>query len=187
MTDSSPEIQRERAASCFPVTKDAVDQALAKISENPDRVAVETGALLQADNPDLNLMLMSLLQTGPRNMDQGPVIEGALWTYRILNEQAELNGKRVPHVSRDVCTAHLHDVLETVKMQTSKDPNVNFGDLVTDKVKDAIKEEPYLQEALNELTKYRGMKSLFYQGVSNVLFPIKKSLESIELRRKLNF
>jgi len=171
---------------CFPVTKEAADRALTGIAENPDRVMVEEGAVMQVENPELNLILMALGQSGQTGMgiNMGVFSEGALWTYRILRSQAELNGKALPKISEELARVTVQDQINSLREFEGKAPRGGFAPFIEEKMKEISSEEPELGRAIGELTKYRAGKIAFYNGAINVYLPIKKALRSAELGRK---
>ena len=171
---------------CFPVTKEAVDRALSGIAENPDRVMVEEGAVMQVENPELNLILMSLGQSFQTGMGINMVIfsEGALWTYRILRTQADLAGKALPKISEELARVTVQDQINSIREFEGKSPRGDFEQFIEGTMKEISSQEPELGKAVGELTKYRAGKISFYHGVVNVYLPIKKALRSAELDRK---
>lgn len=178
---STPEIPKE--TTVFPITKESADRTLSEIAEDPDRVLVEEGAILAMSNPDLNF----LVGVGVRaNQAVEPIyIEGALWTHRILRQQAEARGTRLPRINRDLANAYLADRVEELKHQIELSPDSRTGDIAIRHFQELVKEEPELGTALNELFKYRAGKPHLYGGVVNVYIPISNAIKGRQLGKSL--
>jgi hypothetical protein len=174
--------ERGREQSSFPLTKEAVDRGLTEIAENPDRVVIEEGELMQIQNPELNSGLMSVLNTFP--VERGKFTEGALYTYRLLRKQADMRGERIPIVSNDIWTTHIHDQIEAIRTVGREDPNAGMFESSRQQMETISEQDPEFGRAIKEITKYSPRKDHFFHGVVNTYLPVRKALEAQELERK---
>lgn len=126
--------------------------------------------------------MQKLIQT--LKPDEGIFTEGALWTYKLLREQAEILGERVPIVSLEIWQAHMHDQIEATRKSAIKDPNAGKYDHAKHQVEEISARDPEFGRALKILTNYRVGHGHFYAGVINTYLPIKKTSESEQLEKR---
>lgn len=166
---------------CFPVTKEAVDKSLSSIAENPEGAHVEESFVMQFENPGLEYWLARELHDSP-NYGTEPMTcaEGVVFTYRVLREQANLNGKVLPKISNEIYGVYIQDQIEFIK----EHPKGDLYLFAEEKMKEISNHEPEFARAVNEATEYTAAKTAFYLGVVSVYLPIKIALRSAELDRK---
>lgn len=179
--DSTPEIPKEITA--FPVTKEACERVISEIGDNADRVMMEEGTILASGNPELHFLIDTNIKANQANAPT--LIEGALWTHRMLRAQAEMRGTGLPKISRDLSMTYLTDQLEELKQMQLTLPDSGPSALVTKQVEQMTIEEPELAKGLKELFKYRAGKSHLYVGVVSVYVPLSKAIRGRQLGKSL--
>lgn len=169
--------------SILPVSREAVDEALAEISYAPQEALVEEQALMERQNP----FLAGDINTFAGKLDKAnywDYLEGAHWTYRILRKQAEMCGRQLPQIS--------HTQLSTLyrnHIQRSNEEEQNKRKepvLLSEKFKKIAGQDREFLRAMGEFTKYSVAPLAFYLGVTDVYKPIKDALNIAELTRMFN-
>lgn len=168
-----------RESACFPVTKEAVDAALGAIAENPDRMLVQEGALLQVENPELNQGLLAAA-AGLR-VDRGNFSEGAVFTHRILRQQAEMRGEQMPVVTDAGWHAHMQGQIDEMN---AGDPHITIDARAIQKMQEIGAKDPEFGKAVDDLTKYRAGKPSFYNGVIHTYLPLKHAAEGQAMEKQ---
>ncbi|MBI2196111.1 hypothetical protein HYU45_00685 [Candidatus Daviesbacteria bacterium] len=175
--EAKPEAIKE--SSPLPVSKEAAEQALREIAQDPLKALKEERDILQNQNPVLSQALDTRYRTSP--IEQLPYSQGALFTYRILRRQAELNGINLPRVSSDATIIYVEDRIKELKSGNIDQTKAGYNRKLVERV---IAEEPELGNAIKEMTKYNPTKEIFYNGAADVYFLIKRTLEAKELGKR---
>ena len=179
MAEGQIKTEPSKEPSCLPVTKDAVQRALREIADDPTRVMLEESEIL-ARNPELQSLIFASIKT--YGVHEGPFLEGALFTHRIIRTQAD-----IPIVSTQDKAIYLKDSIDDLESINKTDPKGTMDALVTNRAKQLGQEDPELDRGLQELFKYRDGKTHLYAGAIATYFPIKQIVQGIELARKLGF
>jgi hypothetical protein len=186
---ATPErVESSKDATCFPVTKEAVDKTLSKIAEDPVKVTIEDSTLLQIENPELNLGLMSIRSVFKSHCSEESFSEGAVWTYKILKEQAMLRGKKVPKVSKTIINTHMQDEMAFItNLMHKKAPSTRgIFEGTWLRMEEISQKDMEFGKAIKELVKYRTDKDGFYHGVISTYLPFKRMEEAQKLENKFN-
>jgi len=187
MTDGTvnPELSKTPETSkLFPLTTQSVERSLTRISEDPESAFMNESKAMGLGNPTLSLGLKILIQT--LKPDEGTFTEGALWTHKLLREQAEMLGEKVPVMSPEIWRAHMHDQMEATRKSAIKNPNAGKYDHTIQQIEEISAQDPEFGKALKILTKYRAGQEHFYAGAINTYLPIKKASESERLKKQFN-
>ena len=176
MSEPTSEIPQD--FDILPLTKESAEIALSEIAADPMKAVVEEGALIQANNPHLNLLLHTRIKVGIKN--QFDFIEGALFTHKILRTQAERGGGKLPVISPDLQHTYLVDAVDRV----SNRPSLSISQDWSEQIVSLRTEEPELGKVLEEITRYRPNKEDFNFGATEVYFIIRKALISKRLGKE---
>lgn len=161
--------------SCFPVTQEIVDRALAEIAADPNQAINNEGSYIQNNSPGLERIVWQWVDvaldpegTGKRGYE---FIEGASWSHLILRRQAEERGLVVPHIREELSGAFLRseqDLLQS-EHQGEFQPREEFtrrGSLMAE-------EEPELGRAIEDIARYRIEGPDIWGGAATAYFAIK--------------
>ncbi len=173
-------MQNLEGKSFLPVTEKAVNQALMEISFDPDAAIILEAGIIERQNPELNLTLNMRLQDVTNSKTY---IEGALFTHAILRWQANLNGTSLPRVTAPVATQYERDRIRDIQRT---DVNMSIEEEWEILKNRMFKQEPNLQRAVEELTKYRPGRIDFFGASAEVYLLLKATQETQDLRRKLS-
>ena len=147
MPEDKPEIKKD--PSLFPVSVEAISQALTEIEMNPGVAMIEEGEFLRLQNPTLNRALMINYQTnayGDRSY-----IEGALWGHRIIRSQSKVNGTALPKLTEEAAKAQIDETIAKVK----KMGRLTIADYYLMEATEIKKRDPEYGQTIRNLTKYR--------------------------------
>lgn len=167
--------------SILPVSKEAVDEALAEIAQDPQKVLVDEITTMERQNPPLATLVKSFSEKLDAT-SHWDYMEGAYWTHKILRKQAELCGRQFPTISPDLLKTFFRDTIQHNAEQKQK-RKLMFS---PEEIQKTIAQDPEFARAIREFTKYRYAALVFYLGVFDVYVPIKNAIEAEELAKKLD-
>jgi len=151
--------EHPKELSCFPVTREATENALTEIAKNPGQEIMKEGSILQSEDTHLNQLILSL-QQALGGVSASDHIQGALWTYKILRLQAEARGVKLPKLTKELAHTYLIDRIQEAKGGKSRP----IGEAFSTQAERMQIEDPELSRALNEITKYKPRKEFFMGG-----------------------
>jgi len=103
-----PDTEGPKESPLLPVTKEAEDRALAEIAKDPEQALAVEAMTMAGENPHLTRGLVAIARG--HGVSTPAFTEAVMWTYRILREQAAMQGNSVPVVSDDLMHIHMNDI-----------------------------------------------------------------------------
>lgn len=143
------EDQPKEAISLFPVSGEAINQALSEIEANPDVAMLEEGEFLRLHNPQLNSWLFTLLRTNAGGAQT--YIEGALWAHRMIRVQARSNGMTLPKLTEQMGEAEVKERIANMKGKSG----LGINQFYLTEADEIEKRDPEFGHTIKNLTQYR--------------------------------
>ncbi|MDO8570378.1 MAG: hypothetical protein Q7R97_02235 [Candidatus Daviesbacteria bacterium] len=167
------------------IAKKTIDLALSEISQNARKVIFETEKRLRTENAELYRMLMTIMGVF-HDMNKKDFIEGFVYTYRILQEQAQMSGQQMPKVSKELAYSYLISQQEALNSDEDKAPQGSFEESLKEQLRTIYSQDREFERGIYLITKYRSNRKDFYHGVVSIYKPIKSVIDTENLRLKLN-
>lgn len=166
-------------SSVFPVSKEAVLTALTAISEDPESVYILTLDQLKNENtPLLNPLLVTYARRSGLNAEA--LYEGALWTYKILGEQATMKRTKIPQISHAEVVVYAKSLDESVAGS-----NETFGQFTEGQIGKIAQTDEHFGNGIKKMGEFRVDRIAFYAGAAQTYLALQKKAEAVKMNQQL--
>lgn len=157
----------------LPIESEIIDHVLRESQGNAMESFEEENKLLDGSNPGLQDLIRLYELRQPKIA--GDIVEGLLWTFKVLRLQASGRGFTLPEVTENTLHKYLDDYTTLIRYLSRGGNEVSGNEINEFLLEKILAKEPGLKRMLDEVMKYRMYKIGFYLGVVDAYMLYRKA------------